>query len=172
VEAERAFFAVIDYSLARARSQSPMAYAIPEDVFNRFLTGDNFTSLEKEGRLSTLLDYYAAFHSRVLSAFSNISDQEINEGSVFWEAEHFPIEFRLHRFDSHLRQHTIQLEKTLVILGLLPTESQRLLRLIYQALAECEATSLGAEELAWELIQPAVAALYAYSGALAESHRN
>ena len=24
-----------------------------------------------------------------------------------------PIEFRLHRFDSHLRQHTIQAEKTL-----------------------------------------------------------
>lgn len=55
-----------------------------------------------------------------------------------------PVEFRLHRFDSHLRQHTVQVEKTLDMLNLQPNEARRLLRLIYTALAEVEGTAIGA----------------------------
>jgi hypothetical protein len=57
-----------------------------------------------------------------------------------------PVEFRLHRFDSHLRQHTIQIEKTLGLLGHYPTEAVRLLRLIYASLAQVEGALLGASE--------------------------
>jgi hypothetical protein len=55
------------------------------------------------------------------------------------------VEFRLHRFDSHLRQHTIQIERTLQQLGVDPTESKRLLRLIYNALAQAEGYAIGIE---------------------------
>ena len=48
------------------------------------------------------------------------------------------------RFESHMRQHTIQVEKTLHQLGLVPSESHRLLRLIYAALAEAEGMLIGA----------------------------
>jgi hypothetical protein len=57
------------------------------------------------------------------------------------------LSFRLGRFDSHLRQHTVQIEKTLVDLGYLPNESKRLLRLIYAALAGVEGALLGAPEI-------------------------
>jgi hypothetical protein len=54
--------------------------------------------------------------------------------------------FRLHRFDSHLRQHTVQVEKTLVALGRGPSEARRLLRLIHAALAEVEGATIGAPD--------------------------
>ena len=58
-----------------------------------------------------------------------------------------PVEFRLHRFDSHLRQHTIQIEKILESLGRKPSETLRLLRLIYAAFAQVEGALLGANEI-------------------------
>ena len=54
------------------------------------------------------------------------------------------VQFRLHRFDSHLRQHTVQVEKALDALGGPPSEARRLLRLIYAALAEAEGALLNA----------------------------
>ena len=56
-----------------------------------------------------------------------------------------PLEFRLHRFSSHMRQHTIQVEKTLVMLGCPPSETWRLLRIIYSALAAVESVTIGDE---------------------------
>ncbi len=53
------------------------------------------------------------------------------------------LRFRMHRFDSHLRQHTIQVEKSLQRIGHIPNESQRLLRLIFFALAQVEGVSMG-----------------------------
>jgi hypothetical protein len=54
-----------------------------------------------------------------------------------------PVQFRLLRFDSHLRQHTIQVEKTLEATGRGPNEARRLIRILYAALAELEAALLG-----------------------------
>ncbi len=51
---------------------------------------------------------------------------------------------RLHRLHSHLRQHTVQLEKALVEIDGPPTETKRLLRLIYAALADVDSTIIGA----------------------------
>jgi len=41
-------------------------------------------------------------------------------------------------------QHTVQIDKTLVALGLMPSESKQLLRRIYAALAEVEGIMIGA----------------------------
>lgn len=57
------------------------------------------------------------------------------------------LRFRLHRFDSHLRQHTIQVQKTLVALKEEKSEAHRLLGLIYAALAELEGELVGAGDL-------------------------
>jgi hypothetical protein len=56
------------------------------------------------------------------------------------------IRFRLHRLDSHLRQHTIQVEKIQAALGTPTNEARRLLRLIYNALAELQGALLGAPQ--------------------------
>ena len=58
-----------------------------------------------------------------------------------------PLRFRLHRYDSHLRQHTIQVEKILATIGQPLNEAKRLLRLTYHALAEVEGICLGIPEL-------------------------
>jgi hypothetical protein len=58
-----------------------------------------------------------------------------------------PIRFRLHRFEEHLRQHTIQLDKTLAGIGRPPTEAYRLVRNIYNVLADVESESAPAEQL-------------------------
>jgi hypothetical protein len=69
---------------------------------------------------------------------------------VFWETQPMSLRFRLHRFDSHLRQHTIQMEKTRQMLGLPHPEALRLWRMIYAALAEVEGAGLGSGGLGYE----------------------
>ncbi len=56
------------------------------------------------------------------------------------------IRFRMHRIEEHLRQHTIQLDKTLAVIRP-PTEAHRLVRNIYNALADIESASEAADDL-------------------------
>jgi len=50
-----------------------------------------------------------------------------------------------------LRQHIVQIDKTLGGIGHAPNEAKRLLRLIYAALAEVEGTTIGTWEVGAEL---------------------
>ena len=75
--------------------------------------------------------------------------EELALPSMYWEEYQLSLRFRLHRFDSHLRQHTVQVDKALVEIGQAPTEARRLLRLIYAALAAAfGAISARADEIA------------------------
>ena len=56
------------------------------------------------------------------------------------------IGFRIGRWSSHLREHTIQVEKTLVMLGHTPTEVDRLIRLILAEWGRAEAVIYGSAE--------------------------
>jgi hypothetical protein len=53
------------------------------------------------------------------------------------------IGFRLGRYGSHMREHTIQLDKTLATLGYQPTEVQRVVRLIHTIYGRLEALIIG-----------------------------
>ena len=57
----------------------------------------------------------------------------------------FPVDlaFRLGRWGSHVREHTIQVEKTLVMLDRRPTEMVRLVRGVYAAWGRAEAVVAG-----------------------------
>ncbi len=90
--------------------------------------------------------YYAQFEQRVLAGCADITTAELNMPVILWEDVNFPMRFRLHRFDSHMRQHTIQAEKTLTTLLGPPPETQHLLRLIYQAWAEVEGVLIGSPD--------------------------
>ena len=87
--------------------------------------------------IELIRDALAEIHIRVLRELGDISDGEIDAPAWFWDGPK-PIRFRLHRFEEHLRQHTIQLDKTLAGIGQPPTEAQRLVRNIYNALADVE----------------------------------
>ena len=60
-----------------------------------------------------------------------------------WMGMHIPIEFRLGRYGSHIREHTIQLDKTLAMLGRQPTEVDRIVRLILGSYGRLEALFVG-----------------------------
>jgi DinB superfamily len=57
----------------------------------------------------------------------------------------FPVDvgFRLGRWSSHIREHTIQIEKTLAMLGLVPDEPRRLARHVLDAYGRAEAAVFG-----------------------------
>ena len=62
----------------------------------------------------------------------------------------FPVDlaFRHARWASHIREHTIQVEKTMALLGTRQTEVARLIRLVLAAWGRAEATVFGRDEAA------------------------
>jgi hypothetical protein len=60
-----------------------------------------------------------------------------------WAGFAVDIAFRLGRWSSHIREHTIQVEKTLVLLDRSPTEVDRLIRLVLAAWGRAEAVVYG-----------------------------
>ena len=89
---------------------------------------------------------FADIHIRILRELGGIADADIDAPAWFWDGE-MPMRFRLHRFEEHMRQHTIQLDKTLTGIGRPPTEAQRLVRNIYNALADVEMEPAKDDEL-------------------------
>lgn len=153
IRTERSFFGITSYAVDRFRSNDSQDVEMPEEAWNAFWAGDPFRQMGENEPLSTLLAYYDTLHRRILNDFANLTDDELEAPSRFWESNPMPVQFRLHRFDSHLRQHTIQIEKTLAALDLNPNEARRLLRLIYAALAEVEGLQIGAKAPGMEQIQ-------------------
>jgi DinB superfamily len=147
VEAEGTFFAITNYALERARAQDGRPLALPDADWDAFWAGDPYEAMAESGSFSEILAYFRGLHARVLEAFAGISEAELDEPVVFWESRPMPVRFRLHRFESHLRQHTIQMDKALVSLGLAIGEARRLVRMVYSSLAEVQGWLIGAGEL-------------------------
>jgi len=60
-----------------------------------------------------------------------------------WSGFAVDLGFRLGRWSSHIREHTIQVEKTLAMLGRLPTEPDRLVRHVLAAYGRAESVVFG-----------------------------
>jgi uncharacterized damage-inducible protein DinB len=145
VGADLGFFGVTKYALDRLRSGDGRPAEIPDEAWEAILGQDEATvDAALEGPWAELLAYHEAFHHQVLRELADLREEELAAPSTYWEGYPLSLRFRLHRFDSHLRQHTVQVDKTLAVLGLLPGEAKRLLRLVYAAWAEAEAVSIGA----------------------------
>jgi len=145
VQADRGFFTGIFLGLDHIRKGIAEPFEMTEAIWNNFWADAPFNVLFESGSLSQIQAYHATLHARILREFSALTDAELDLPIHYWESEPFSLEFRLHRFSSHLRQHTIQAEKTLAMLSLPPSETRRLLRIIYQALAAVENVTIGDE---------------------------
>ena len=146
VGAERNFFALVHYGLRRQREGDDLEPRLPDGEANRLLGPfEEFLPLMETGSRAEMAAFHAANHDRALAEFAAISDTEIDGPSIWWENEPYSLEYRLHRMDAHLRQHTIQIDKTRAQLGRPATEAHRLLRLVYGALAEVEGVLIGVE---------------------------
>jgi hypothetical protein len=86
-----------------------------------------------------------------------------------WVGFALDIGFRLGRWSSHFREHTVQVEKTLVMLRHTPTEVDRLIRLILAEWGRAEAAVYGASDVvdATAILAAAAAAARASAAGIA-----
>ena len=97
---------------------------------------------EQEG---TLEDIRARLDETLdLSAerLAGIPDERLAHGAR-WSGFAVPVGFRLSRWSSHIREHTIQVEKILAMLGRTPSEPERLARLTLAAYGRAESVVFG-----------------------------
>ena len=141
---------------------------IPDEAWDT-ISGLDEAALEAlvDGPFEDLEAYHGTLHNRVLRELADIRDEELTAPSMYWEGHEMSLRFRLHRFDSHLRQHTVQVVKTLEAIGLAPNEAKRLLRLIYGALADAEGASIGAWDVGQELRRTAAETITARADEIA-----
>ena len=160
VGAEIGFYAVVRYALERHRAGLDLPAETPREAWSTVIDEAAFDALV-EGPLEEMQSYYAELHQRVLNEFAEVTEEELELPSKYWEGIPLSFRFRLHRFESHLRQHTIQVEKTLDGIGRPYTELQRLVRLVYGGLADAEGAALGAPHAGSELQQDVAARIAA-----------
>jgi hypothetical protein len=163
IDAEQGFLGVIRYALERHRSGDGRPLEMPEedDVEDEV---DNSV-----GTLEQILTNYDTLHFQVLHELASISDDELRMPSFFWEDNPMEIRFRLHRFDAHLRQHTIQVEKTLAGIDRHPREAERLVRMLYGALGEAEGAVIGAPEMGTEQWRKAAEGIHKRAAEIAKA---
>jgi hypothetical protein len=167
IGADAGFFAVILDAIERERKQDGRPMKMTDEAWEAFWGSEPFEGIIDRQSYTELLDYYENLHQRIIHEFQDISDPELNIPVVYWEKEPMTLQFRLHRFDSHLRQHTVQAEKTSVAIGFHPNESQRLLRLIYVALAEVEGVLIGGTHTVSDIQAATVARIASYTDEIA-----
>jgi len=146
--ADFGFTATVRYALELHRADKWTNDPIPESEYPRlYVLSENELDALLDGPLSKMLSYHRDFHKQIVQEFSSITAAELDLPSTFWEEIRFPIQHRLHRYEAHFVQHTIQIDKTLVAIDQAPGESKRLVRKIYAALAEVEGQMLGAQKM-------------------------
>ncbi|MEW5986386.1 MAG: ankyrin repeat domain-containing protein [Chloroflexota bacterium] len=145
---ERHFFTLVHYGLERQRDGGERPTRLPDGQTDRVVgPRSDFIEIMENQPMTPMLVFYDHLHQRALREFATMTDAELEGKSVWWENIEYPLRHRLHRFEMHLRQHTVQAEKTLALLNQPPNEAKRLLRHVYNALAEVEAATFGADGL-------------------------
>lgn len=167
MRADLGFFAAVSRALHQHRAGAAPARATDEEQETFMRTEVAPLEAAGAGPLTGIIAYHEVIHDRILREFAGIGEDELNTPSWFWESEPMSVRFRLHRFDAHLRQHTIQADKTLALIGHGPTEAQRLLRLIGAALAEAEGAVIGAPQVGARLSSETAATIAARTDELA-----
>jgi hypothetical protein len=120
------------------RELQPFPEAIPDAV------GDDFPDESTEGdgtlvdirtRLDELLD-------RSMARMAELDDVAL-AARARWSGVWVDVGFRLGRWSSHLREHTVQVDKTLVMLAWTPSEVDRLVALVVGAYGRLEEQVFG-----------------------------
>jgi DNA-binding GntR family transcriptional regulator len=142
------FTITVRYALEQHRAEKWTSDKVSDEDADRLagISEEQYQALMKSP-LENMLTYHREFHPIIIEEFSKITDKELELPSTFWEETRFPIRHRLHRYEAHFAQHTVQIDKTLIAIGQAPSESKRLIRRIYAALAEAEGVMIGAEKM-------------------------
>lgn len=148
LSADLNFTIIIRYALEKHRAGTWSPERPSDEEADRLagITDEEYLALIKKP-IEHMLAHHRDLHRMIIATFCSIADSELELPSTFWEETRFPIRHRLHRYEAHFVQHTVQIDKTLTAIGQAPTESKRLLRKVYAALAEAEGWLIGAENM-------------------------
>jgi hypothetical protein len=146
VEAELGFLATIRNGLDQRRAGTDRPKGIGSDEAWLALAGveDEPWRAAFTSGIDEIREFHRAARDRIVGHLAGLSEEELSWTSPFWDGERAN-RFRLGRFESHLRQHTIQAEKTVQAINGAPREVERLLRLLARALGDAEAAAIGAD---------------------------
>jgi thioredoxin reductase (NADPH) len=148
LRAEMRFYTVVKFAINKIRAgETPTAQPSDEDVDVIAHTTEEEWDSFSEWSLEKLKARFEQVHAMVLGELADISDAELAKPSFFWEDQPYSLRFRLHRFTSHLRQHTVQIEKTLIAIDQAPSEAKQLHRHIYNAFAEVQNAQIGLDKV-------------------------
>ena len=100
---------------------------------------------EEDESLGSLADISRRFDEAMDTGAARLAVLDPAEQAVRarWSGLQVSVGFRQWRWSSHIREHTIQVEKTLVMLRRDPTEVERLIRLVAAAYGRLEAKAYG-----------------------------
>jgi DinB family protein len=136
--AEYGFLSVVQYELAPDRPRDPTE---SEAHLSSWRDDHGYRAPKTlDGGIAEVRNAMFEIHRRVLRELGGLPDSALERDATFWDGDK-PIRFRLHRFEAHMIQHTIQVDKTLEWLDRAPTEARRLVRVLYRDLAAVEMLS-------------------------------
>ena len=137
LEVQRAYSWLTAWWLGQ-RDQAELAPRIPEEV-TALLPNDAADTVgslaEVRARLDALMETGAG-------RLAGLTGEDLAVRAR-WSGTAVTVGFRLGRWASHLREHTVQVEKTLVMLDAQPSEVERLVRIVVAAYGRLEATGYG-----------------------------
>jgi len=138
-------------------TQAPTPAAIPPVDLTYAVPSEDELSAgsmsEVRARLDSLLDL-------AMARLGGLDETQVAVPAR-WSGGEVTVGFRIGRWASHIREHTIQVEKTYVMLDRPMTEVERLVRLIFEAYGRLEETVFGLDA---STAQPA-AEVFAQAGA-------
>lgn len=111
----------------------PLPDRVPEDVAALLPAEES----EGVGSLADIRQRLDEIVDLSAGVFADVSDEAL-AAPARWMGMPVTVGFRIGRWSSHLREHTVQLEKTLGYFGTPPTEVQYLLRLVGAAFGRLE----------------------------------
>lgn len=123
---------------AYAGNDAELPAAAPDAVREGLPTDE----VEGEGTPTEIRDRLDQVLDRTSERLSGLPPDRLTHGAR-WAGFAVDVAFRLGRWSSHIREHTVQVEKTLVMIDHRPTEVDRLVRLVLAAWGRTEAAVYG-----------------------------
>ena len=132
VHVQRAYPAFGSWWLSREQTPE-LPSTIPDGV------DEGFPTEEADG-VGTLAEIRARLDDAMDGAAERMASLDAPQLATpaRWSGYAVDVGFRLGRMSSHLQEHTVQVDKTLVMLGRTPPEAHRLVRLVFRAYGRLE----------------------------------
>ena len=156
LDADWAFYGIFLYTYRLKGTRKDWnTEKIPESFFDlHFSDKGLYDEQAFEGDLSQLLGLYEKLHRQIMLELRTFRDEQLQDELHYWEPQPMKARFRLIRFEAHLRQHSIQVQKTISALGFQSSgEVRQLVNLCLQAFADLEVVLLFHPELNPEQIR-------------------